>query len=73
MRKKKDKLRGALKFFSGDKNNLQVFITKPETKIDAEKEDLISCGGIFATNEVIQELTEIVGTENINLRTIEKE
>lgn len=70
---KKDKLRGALKFFSGDKNNLQVFITKPETKIDAEKEDLISCGGIFATNEVIQELTEIVGTENINLRTIEKE
>ena len=56
---KKDKLRGALKFFTGDKNNVAVQIINNENKMPA--------GGIFANQNTIDEIQEIVGKENINL------
>ena len=57
--KQKDKLRGALKFFAGDKNNIQVKI------VNGEKEN--SAGGLYVTKEILEELQEIVGTENAKI------
>ena len=51
--KQKDKLRGALKFFSGDKNNVSVQIINGDTKMPA--------GGIFLNKNTIDEINEIIG------------
>ncbi len=56
---KKEKLRGAIVFFSGDKNNLQVFVKN--------KDQISSCGAIFADEDVINEFKEIVGEENVKI------
>ena len=53
----KDKLRGALKFFSGDKNNVPVQILNNENKMPA--------GGIYLNEMTLKELSEIVGSQNI--------
>lgn len=52
----KAKLRGAIKFFSGEQNNISVMI-----KIE---EDLKSCGAIYITEEVLKIFEEIIGKEN---------
>lgn len=49
----KSKLRGALKFFTGDRNNKTVEI------INGDKKSL--AGGIYANDEIIKQLEEIVG------------
>ena len=53
----KDKLRGALKFFTGDRNNTKVSIINGENTMPA--------GGIFLNDGTYEEIKEIVGTENI--------
>ena len=53
----KEKLRGAIRFFMGDRNNTPVFVKQGEK--------LSSCGAIFADDEIIQEFAEIVGKENV--------
>ena len=53
----KEKLRGALRFFMGDRNNTPIYV-KQGDKIS-------SCGAIFATDEIIDELKDIVGSANI--------
>ena len=55
----KDRLRGALKFFSGDKNNIQVEI------INGERQD--PAGGLYVTKEILEELQEIVGVDNAKI------
>ena len=55
----KEKLRGAIKFFTGEKNNLQVFVKQGEK--------ISSCGAIFATDEILDEFKEIVSAENYEL------
>ena len=52
----KAKLRGAIKFFGGDQNNISVMI-----KIG---DDLKSCGAIYLTDEILKVFEEIVGKEN---------
>lgn len=52
----KEKLRGTLKFFAGDRNNVPVQIINGETKMPA--------GGIFVNGNTIEEIEEIVGKEN---------
>ncbi len=52
----KEKLRGTLKFFAGDRNNIPVQIVNGETKMPA--------GGIFVNGNTIEEIEEIVGKEN---------
>ncbi len=52
----KAKLRGAIKFFCGDQNNISVMI-----KIG---DDLKSCGAIYLTDEILKVFEEIVGKEN---------
>ena len=59
----KERLRGILLFFRGDKNNLKV-----EVKVSQDKEPIPS-GAIYATKEILAEIAEIVGKENIKLRS----
>ena len=58
----KEKLRGAINFFSGEKNNLPISI-KQEEKISR-------CKPIFANEQILQEIKEIVGMENYELNEI---
>ena len=56
---RKNKLRGALKFFAGDKNNIQLIIITETGEKPA--------GGIYLTDAIFTELQEIVGQENIKI------
>ena len=58
----KNKLRGALKFFNGDKNNIPVQIQDGEA--------IKKCGAIYLTQEILKQFEEIVGKENVNLNNI---
>ena len=55
----KNKLRGILRFFNGEKNNIAVYI------IDGNETE--SAGSIYITDEIIKEFKEIIG-DNIELR-----
>lgn len=55
----KDKLRGAIKFFSGDKNNIAVSVKNGEK--------LLPCGAIYLSQEILEQFKEIVGEGNIEL------
>ena len=63
----KEKLRGAIRFFSGERNNIPIQI------INGDKKDM--AGGIYLNNlgntsqnsETLQELQEIVGEENAKI------
>ena len=52
----KAKLRGAIKFFNGEQNNIRVMV-----KIN---EELKPCGAIYLTDEILKVFEEIVGKEN---------
>ena len=56
----KDKLRGAIRFFNGEKNNLRVSVKQRENTIS-------KCGAIFANEDTINEFSEIVGKENLQI------
>lgn len=58
---KKDRLRGAIKFFSGDRANVKLEIMQ-----DGQVKP---CGGIFMTNKILEQFEEIVGKENIKKNT----
>ena len=58
--KKRDRLRGALKFFAGDKNNIQVEIRNGER--------LNPAGGLYITKEILEEIQQIVGIENAQIQ-----
>lgn len=55
----KDKLRGAIKYFNGDKNNINVQI-----KVN---EELKPCGQIYLTEEILQIFEDIIGKEKVYL------
>ena len=55
----KAKLRGAIKFFNGEQNNISVAI-----KIG---EDLKSCGAIYLTDEILKVFEDIIGKENCTI------
>ena len=55
----KEKLRGAIKFFAGDKNNILVQVidnglAKP-------------CGGIYLNEEILKEFEDIVGKDKVHI------
>ena len=56
---KKEHLRGALRFFAGEKNNMQVYIKNGERTDPA--------GGIFLTEKVLKEFKEILGKEKVKV------
>ena len=53
----KDKLRGAIRFFAGDRNNCRIDIKNGER--------LDSAGGVLMSEDIFKEFQEIVGKENI--------
>ena len=57
--KEKDKLRGIIRYFQGDKNNTPVQIM--------EDGDLKPCGAIYLTDEILKEIEEAIGKERIEI------
>jgi len=55
----KSKLRGAIRFFNGERNNIAV-----EVKVG---EELRPSGAIYLTDEILKEFQEIVGADNLNI------
>ena len=55
----KVKLRGAIKFFNGERNNIPVKI------IDGEKQ--IPCGAIYCTEEIFKVFVDILGEERVEI------
>ena len=56
---KKSRLRGAIKFFTGDRANVKLEIT--------DNGQIKPCGGIFLTDKVFEIFKEIVSEENIKI------
>ena len=54
----KNKLRGAIKFFAGDRNNCRIDIKNGER--------LDSAGGVLMNENIFEEFKEIVGSNNIS-------
>ena len=55
----KEKLRGAIRFFTGERNNLPVQI------IDGE--EIKPCGGIFSNRNTIQQFKDILGEDRVKI------
>ena len=55
----KERLRGAIRFFSGEKNNIAVKVQ--------DQEGLKPCGAIYLNEEILQEFKEILGEENVKI------
>ena len=60
--KTKVKLRGAIKFFNGEMNNIRVQIK------DGEK--ILPCGEIYCTEEIMEVFVEILGNEKVEIEEI---
>ena len=58
----KAKLRGAIKYFKGDRNNINVFVKVGETKS--------SCGPMYCTDEIMQVFKDIAGQDKVYLEEI---
>ena len=58
----KEKLRGAIRYFCGDKNNINVKI-----KIGEELKD---CGQIYLAEEILTVFEDILGQQNVNVEEI---
>ena len=58
----KKKLRGAIKYFSGDRNNIKVKI-----KIDNEEKP---CGAIYITDQILQIFRDIIGVDKAYIKEI---
>ena len=60
--KQKEKLRGAIKFFSGEMNNIGLQI------VNGEKKDM--AGGIYMTEEILSEFKELIGEQRVKVEEI---
>ena len=61
--KTKVKLKGVIKFFTGDRNNMPLEIINNTVKSMA--------GGIYITPEILKEFQELIGTENAKVEEVE--
>ncbi len=55
----RNRLKGAIKFFSGDRANILLNIE--------DNEGIKPCSGIFITDKILNEFKEIVGNENVTI------
>ena len=60
--KQKEKLRGAIKFFSGEMNNIGLQI------VNGERKDM--AGGIYMTEEILSEFKELIGEQRVKVEEI---
>ena len=58
----KVKLRGAIKYFNGEMNNIKVQI------IDSEK--IMPCGAIYCTEEILKVFEEILGKDKVKIKEV---
>lgn len=58
----KEKLRGAIRYFNGDKNNINV-----QVKV---KDDLKPCGQIYLTDDILECFRDIIGMEKVEVNEI---
>ena len=58
----RNKLKGAIYFFQGDKNNIQLQI------VNGEKVD--KAGGIYMTPEILKQFEEMVGAEKAVIKEV---
>ena len=58
----KKKLRGAIKYFNGEMNNIAVEVQ--------DGENILKCGAIYLTEAIYEVFQDIVGKENIELKEI---
>ena len=58
----KKKLRGAIKYFSGEMNNISVEVQ--------DGKNILKCGAIYLTEPIFEVFQDIVGKENIELKDI---
>lgn len=56
---RKSKLRGAIKFFTGEKKNVLISIK--------DAEGIKPCGGIYMTEEILEQLEDIIGKDRIKV------
>ena len=56
----KERLRAAIKFFNGDRNNIKMEIT--------DKDGIKPCMGIFFNDRILKTFESIVGEENIEIK-----
>lgn len=54
----KEKLRGAIKFFSGDKNNTLLYVK--------ENEELKKCGAIYLTKQILEQFIQLLGEKRVS-------
>ena len=59
----KKKLRGAIKYFTGEMNNIAV-----EAQ-DGEKQ--LKCGGIYLTDKILEVFEDIVGKQNVSMKNVD--
>ena len=57
---KKKKLRGLIKYFAGDKNNMAVQVQ--------ENEEIKPCGAIYLTEDIMKIFEQIIGKERVTLK-----
>ncbi|MBQ3409082.1 MAG: hypothetical protein IJH12_07775 [Clostridia bacterium] len=57
----KERLRGAIKFFAGDRNNVAVRINNGGS--------YVMSGGIYVNDEILNEFRQIVGFDNVKIGT----
>ena len=53
----KQKLRGAIRYFGGDRNNMNVFVN-----VNGEEKN---CGQIYLTNDILEIFKDIIGERNV--------
>ncbi len=56
----KNKLKGAIHFFTGERNNMAIYILNGENETPA--------GAMYITPEILEQLEEVIGKENVKLK-----
>ena len=55
----KKKLKGIIRFFNGEKNNIKIQVK--------DKNEIKSCGSMFVNEEILKEIEETIGKENVSV------
>ena len=58
----KNRLKGAIKFFSGDRNNIQIQIENGDK--------FAMAGGVFLNQNTLQEFKELIGDERVTIKEL---
>ncbi len=57
--KQKLRLKGIIKFFTGDKNNIKLQVT--------DSDDIKPCGSVYIDDEILRQFQELLGGDRVNI------